>query len=200
MKWVRAYVSFRFALLRCASGLGKTIQVISFFAHLKEKGGLGPHLVVVPCVLCCVYCLVLLTSRFRSSTLENWCREFARFAPSISIQTYYAGKEERSALRQTLVETQRRHSKSGAGWEVLITTYQLAQGDERDRKFFRRIEWDVSSDVLDSLPTVIEPFLFAEHRFRRGSFPEKLSVTAVSGVIEVRGQVASSPYRYPATK
>ncbi|KAL4078452.1 SNF2 family N-terminal domain-containing protein [Scleroderma yunnanense] len=106
-------------------GLGKTIQVISFFAHLKEKGGLGPHLVVVP-----------------SSTLENWCREFARFAPSISIQTYYAGKEERPALRQTLFETQRRHSKNGAGWEVLITTYTLAQGDEKDRKFFRRIEWD----------------------------------------------------------
>ena len=29
-------------------GLGKTIQVISFFAHLKEKGSKGPHLVVVP--------------------------------------------------------------------------------------------------------------------------------------------------------
>lgn len=30
------------------------------------------------------------------------------------------------------------------GWEVLITTYNLAQGDERDKKFFRKIEWDVS--------------------------------------------------------
>lgn len=29
------------------------------------------------------------------------------------------------------------------GWEVLITTYNLAQGDEKDRKFFRRIPWDV---------------------------------------------------------
>ncbi|PFH51523.1 hypothetical protein AMATHDRAFT_58959 [Amanita thiersii Skay4041] len=106
-------------------GLGKTIQVISFFAHLKEKGNRGPHLVVVP-----------------SSTLENWCREFARFAPSISVQTYYAGKEERVHLRQTLLDSQLSNSKSGDGWEVLITTYNLAQGDERDRKFFRRIEWD----------------------------------------------------------
>ncbi|KAF8554163.1 hypothetical protein OG21DRAFT_1497199 [Imleria badia] len=105
-------------------GLGKTIQVISFFAHLKERGNIGPHLVVVP-----------------SSTLENWCREFARFAPSISIQTYYAGKEERPALRQTLIDTQRRPGKND-GWEVLITTYNLAQGDEKDRKFFRRVEWD----------------------------------------------------------
>ncbi|KAG9316574.1 hypothetical protein JVU11DRAFT_2627 [Chiua virens] len=106
-------------------GLGKTIQVISFFAHLKERGSAGPHLVIVP-----------------SSTLENWCREFARFAPSISIQTYYAGKEERPTLRQTLLDTQCRHSKNENGWEVLITTYNLAQGDDKDRRFFRRIEWD----------------------------------------------------------
>lgn len=82
---------------------------------------------------------------YRSSTLENWCREFARFAPSISIQTYYAGKEERPALRQTLIDTQHRHGKNDNGWEVLITTYNLAQGDDKDRKFFRRVEWDVST-------------------------------------------------------
>ncbi|KAG5648487.1 hypothetical protein DXG03_003098 [Asterophora parasitica] len=106
-------------------GLGKTIQVISFLAFLKEKGNRGPHLVVVP-----------------SSTLENWCREFARFAPSIAVQTYYAGKEERAELRLTLHDTQRCKSTTDEGWEVLITTYNLAQGDDRDRKFFRRIEWD----------------------------------------------------------
>ena len=31
-------------------GLGKTVQVISFFAHLKERGRNGPHLIVVPYV------------------------------------------------------------------------------------------------------------------------------------------------------
>ena len=36
--------------LICHSGLGKTIQVISFFAYLKEQGNKGPHLIVVPCV------------------------------------------------------------------------------------------------------------------------------------------------------
>ncbi|KAJ7901892.1 SNF2 family N-terminal domain-containing protein [Mycena olivaceomarginata] len=106
-------------------GLGKTIQVISFFAHLKAQGNKGPHLVVVP-----------------SSTLENWCREFARFAPSIAVQTYYAGKEERVELRQMLVDTQRCKSQNDNGWDVLITTYNLAQGDDRDRKFFRKVEWD----------------------------------------------------------
>ncbi|KAK7057137.1 ATP-dependent helicase fft2 [Favolaschia claudopus] len=106
-------------------GLGKTVQVISFFAHLKSQGNKGPHLVIVP-----------------SSTLENWCREFARFAPSLAVQTYYAGKEERAELRQMLLDTQRCTSQDDEGWDVLITTYNLAQGDDRDRKFFRKIEWD----------------------------------------------------------
>ncbi|KAJ3533274.1 hypothetical protein NM688_g7306 [Phlebia brevispora] len=105
------------------AGLGKTVQVISFFAHLKEKGSAGPHLVVVP-----------------SSTLENWLREFKRFAPDIAVRAYYADKNNRSALRQELIETQRKHDEEG--WEVLVTTYNLAQGDEKDRKFFRKMEWE----------------------------------------------------------
>jgi SWI/SNF-related matrix-associated actin-dependent regulator 1 of chromatin subfamily A len=32
------------------SGLGKTIQVIAFLAHIKEEDFLGPHLIIVPCV------------------------------------------------------------------------------------------------------------------------------------------------------
>ncbi|EKM54402.1 uncharacterized protein PHACADRAFT_97789 [Phanerochaete carnosa HHB-10118-sp] len=105
-------------------GLGKTVQVISFFAYLKDKGNKGPHLIVVP-----------------SSTLENWLREFQRFAPSINVRAYYAGKEERPLLRQELLDTRRKKANED-GWEILITTYNLAQGDEKDRKFFRRIEWD----------------------------------------------------------
>ena len=35
-------------LMLRAQGLGKTVQVISFFAHLKERGRNGPHLIVVP--------------------------------------------------------------------------------------------------------------------------------------------------------
>lgn len=51
-------------------------------------------------------------------------------------------------LRQSLLDTQRCESKDGKGWDVLITTYNLAQGDDRDRKFFRRIEWDVRMVLL----------------------------------------------------
>ncbi|KAI0743919.1 SNF2 family N-terminal domain-containing protein [Daedaleopsis nitida] len=105
-------------------GLGKTVQVISFFAHLKERGRDGPHLIVVP-----------------SSTLENWCREFQKFAgDNINVETYYADKNDRPKLRDMLNNSV--VTKKAGGWNVLITTYNLAQGDDHDRKFFRRIEWD----------------------------------------------------------
>ncbi|KAI8993112.1 SNF2 family N-terminal domain-containing protein [Trametes punicea] len=105
-------------------GLGKTVQVISFFAHLKERGREGPHLIVVP-----------------SSTLENWCREFQKFAgDNIVVETYYADKNDRPKLRDMLNNTVA--TRKSGGWNVLITTYNLAQGDDHDRKFFRRIEWD----------------------------------------------------------
>ncbi|KAF7288692.1 SNF2 family DNA-dependent ATPase [Mycena chlorophos] len=120
------YTQNHSCILADEMGLGKTIQVISFFAHLKAQGGRGPHLIIVP-----------------SSTLENWCREFARFAPSISIQTYYANKAERPELRDNLKNTMRATSPSDEGWEVLITTYALScSTDEDDRRFFRRIKWD----------------------------------------------------------
>ncbi|GAW05190.1 snf2 family dna-dependent atpase [Lentinula edodes] len=126
LNWLHLLYRSNFScILADEMGLGKTVQVISFLALLRERGNKGPHLIVVP-----------------SSTLENWCREFARFASSVSVQVYYGGKNERVELRQTLLDTRR--SMTGSeddGWDVLITTYNLAQGDS-DRKFFRRIEWD----------------------------------------------------------
>lgn len=41
----------RVLIILCGLGLGKTIQVIAFLCALKEKGGKGPHLIVVPYVL-----------------------------------------------------------------------------------------------------------------------------------------------------
>jgi SWI/SNF-related matrix-associated actin-dependent regulator 1 of chromatin subfamily A len=124
--------------------LGKTVQVISFLAALKERGHRGPHLIVVPSVFT-IRCNRTITDDIaRSSTLENWCREFEKFAPTISVQTYYGLKEDRPFLRDTLNKTKAKDFKDGSGWEVLITTYNLAAGDDRDRKFFRKIDWDVS--------------------------------------------------------
>lgn len=53
-------------------GLGKTCQVIALISHLVETGVNGPHLVVCP-----------------GSTLENWLREFPKFAPKLAVEPYY---------------------------------------------------------------------------------------------------------------
>ena len=79
--------------------------------------------------------------------MENWCREFQKFAgDNINVETYYADKADRPRLREMLNSTV--VTKKPGGWNVLITTYNLAQGDDHDRKFFRKIEWDVSVDIV----------------------------------------------------
>ncbi|KAG8751888.1 hypothetical protein FRC12_012223 [Ceratobasidium sp. 428] len=128
-------------------GLGKTCQVVAFLAYLRggagQEGdeedvidverGRGVHLVIVP-----------------SSTLENWAREFAKFAPSIRVATYYGSQKDRAGFRDEYKRAVRRAERMGVdkdqvdpGWDVLITTYQLAQGAELDRKFLSKsVKWE----------------------------------------------------------
>ncbi|TIC09225.1 hypothetical protein E3Q14_03476 [Wallemia mellicola] len=98
-------------------GLGKTLQVIVFIASLKHTQQPGPNLIVVP-----------------SSTLENWLREFSRFAPSLIVKSYYGDQHERSILRDDLLPSRNE-------MDVLITTYNLAQGSPQDRKFLRKMKF-----------------------------------------------------------
>lgn len=88
-------------------GLGKTLQVISFLSHQLEKGNHGPHLVVVP-----------------TSTLENWLREFKRFAPAINCEPY-SGKQSERTERQTEMEDYMA-DETNTPIHVIVTTYQLA--------------------------------------------------------------------------
>lgn len=137
----------------------------------------------------------LIPSR-RSSTLENWCREFERFVPSISIQTYYADKDDRPLLRETLLET--RLGKGRQPWEVLITTYNLAVGDERDRKFFRKIDWNVRFVLI----IVFTPtnFFILDVCIRRRSCPQELSVAEVYGTHALRRQVEAPVDRHSTSE
>ncbi|KAG8689595.1 hypothetical protein FRC11_001726 [Ceratobasidium sp. 423] len=85
-----------------------------------------------------------------SSTLENWAREFAKFAPSIRVATYYGNQKDRAGFRDDYKRAVRRAERMGVdkddadpGWDVLITTYQLAQGAEPDRKFLSKsVKWE----------------------------------------------------------
>lgn len=94
-------------------GLGKTCQVISFLAYLQQQNVDGVHLVIVP-----------------GSTLENWLREFAHFAPELRVVPYYGSQKERGELQYT-IEAER------DSIDVIVTTYDMAVSDD-DNKFLRK--------------------------------------------------------------
>ncbi|KAI8350074.1 SNF2 family N-terminal domain-containing protein [Mortierella sp. GBAus27b] len=94
-------------------GLGKTAQVIAFLAHLHEKGERGRFLVIVP-----------------ASTLSNWLREFEKFCPMLRVKSYYGSQAEREELRDQLEEDR--------SYNVLVTTYAMATGNNSERKFLNR--------------------------------------------------------------
>jgi SWI/SNF-related matrix-associated actin-dependent regulator 1 of chromatin subfamily A len=79
----------------------------------------------------------------RTSTLDNWVREFKRFAPSITIAKYHGSREKRHSQRQSIRQCQASTSRTGVGWEVLITTYSVAQGESFDKQFLRSVQWNV---------------------------------------------------------
>lgn len=120
MKWVCAII-IAFIItadISSSSGLGKTCQVVAFFAHLLLTGEKGPHLVVVP-----------------ASTLENWLREFKTFCPDLIVEPYYGSQKERAEIRQTLYRN--------PGFHVIVTTYNLATGDRFDRGFLKDMKFNV---------------------------------------------------------
>ena len=94
-------------------GLGKTCQVIAFLAYLQQKRVDGMHLVIVP-----------------GSTLENWLREFAHFAPELNVVPYYGSQAERPEL-------QFRIEQGFDTIDVIVTTYDMAVKPD-DNKFLRK--------------------------------------------------------------
>ncbi|KAI4379873.1 hypothetical protein MLD38_006115 [Melastoma candidum] len=101
-------------------GLGKTIQSIAFLASLYEEG-LYPFLVVAPL-----------------STLRNWEREFATWAPQMNVVMYVGNAQARTVIRdyefyfpkskkinkksnQIIAETMQERTK----FDVLLTSYEM---------------------------------------------------------------------------
>ncbi|KAJ8544799.1 hypothetical protein K7X08_017382 [Anisodus acutangulus] len=98
-------------------GLGKTIQTISFLAHLKGNGLDGPYLVIAPL-----------------STLSNWVNEIERFVPSINAIIYHGDKKQRDEIR-------RKHMPRTIGpkFPIVVTSYEIAMIDAK--KFLRHYNW-----------------------------------------------------------
>lgn len=112
LEWLIAlYENGLNGILADEMGLGKTLQCIALIAYLLENGVKGPFLVVAPL-----------------STVPNWCREFARFAPKIKVLQYTGSKDYR-----------KRFSFGKAlKAQVVVTSYDLVIKDIRK---FQRPKW-----------------------------------------------------------
>ncbi|XP_054851977.1 E1A-binding protein p400 isoform X2 [Eublepharis macularius] len=101
-------------ILADEAGLGKTVQVIAFFAHLAcNEGDWGPHLVVV-----------------RSCNILKWELELKRWCPGLKILLYIGSQRELRAKRQEWLEPN--------NFNICITSYkQLFKGHQA----FMKMRW-----------------------------------------------------------
>ncbi|XP_053938233.1 E1A-binding protein p400 isoform X14 [Cuculus canorus] len=101
-------------ILADEAGLGKTVQIIAFFAHLAcNEGNWGPHLVVV-----------------RSCNILKWELELKRWCPGLKILLYFGSQRELRAKRQEWAEPN--------SFNVCITSYkQLFKGHTA----FMKMRW-----------------------------------------------------------
>ncbi|CAH1442278.1 unnamed protein product [Lactuca virosa] len=117
-------------------GLGKTIQSIAFLASLYEEN-VSPHLVVAPL-----------------STLRNWEREFATWAPHMNVVMYVGTAAARAVIREYEFYFPKSHKKdkkkkSSHGsnenkqarikFDVLLTSYEMINIDNGSLK---SISWE----------------------------------------------------------
>ncbi|CAH2061075.1 unnamed protein product [Thlaspi arvense] len=117
-------------------GLGKTIQSIALLASLFEEN-LIPHLVIAPL-----------------STLRNWEREFAAWAPQMNVVMYFGTSPARAVIREHEFYFPKGHKKikkkkSGQisseskqkriKFDVLLTSYEMIN---LDTAVLKPIKWE----------------------------------------------------------
>ncbi|GAB2275370.1 hypothetical protein Dimus_010129 [Dionaea muscipula] len=116
-------------------GLGKTIQSIAFLASLFEES-VSAHLVVAPL-----------------STLRNWEREFATWAPQMNVVMYVGSAQARAVIREYEFyypkSSMKSKKKSGQivhqskqdriKFDVLLTSYEMINLDSLSLK---PIKWE----------------------------------------------------------
>ncbi|XP_070819782.1 SWI/SNF-related matrix-associated actin-dependent regulator of chromatin subfamily A containing DEAD/H box 1A [Chaetodon trifascialis] len=116
LKWLLLLHEHKLSgILADEMGLGKTIQAIAFLSQLYQNGIEGPHLITVP-----------------SSTLDNWVRELKLWCPSLKVLVYYGSMEDRRYLRHDILS-------GDVDFNVIVTTYNLAIGNDYDRSLFRKL-------------------------------------------------------------
>ena len=129
-------------------GLGKTVQTIGLLT-LIYPGEKSPTLIIMP-----------------RSLLFNWQNELERFAPQLSVYTYYAGERDLEAAMKC---------------QVILTTYALVRNDiDRLRhSHFNTIILDESQNIKNTAAqTTQSTFLLkADHRLALSGTPIENNLT-----------------------
>jgi len=121
LRWLNAIVSENLGgILADEMGLGKTLQIIATMLCNKISG--EPNLVIA-----------------RSTLLENWKREFNKFAPSVKILVHHG--PDRTGLYKTFFD-----------YDVIITSYGSIL---RDLPVFKMLKWNIVS--LDEAQDIKNP-------------------------------------------
>jgi chromodomain-helicase-DNA-binding protein 4 len=119
-----------------AQGLGKTVQAIAHLASVNERARaegapILPHMVVAPL-----------------STLRNWEREFAAWAPHMNVVMMVGSMQGRQVIREheLFAPASAGGSKKGGGgrdavqFHVLLTSYEMAIAESA---LLHALSWDV---------------------------------------------------------
>eukprot|EP00892_Ulva_mutabilis_P003926 jgi/Ulvmu1/1905/UM012_0064.1 len=95
-------------------GLGKTVQTIAMIASLREQGTPEPHLIVVPL-----------------STLPNWERELAKWAPQVYVVVIKGNASARATAKKydcfmpdSDASGRKRARPAGRRFSVMLATYE----------------------------------------------------------------------------
>ena len=149
IKWIKyLYDNNLGGCLADDMGLGKTVQTIGVLTLIypKEK---KPTLIVMP-----------------RSLLFNWQNELQKFAPQLSVYTYYAGE---------------RDMKAAMKHQVILTTYAVVRNDIKlfSKKHFHYTILDESQNIknMTTQTTQAALLLHADHRLALSGTPVENNLT-----------------------
>ena len=124
LRWLSARANAGLGgILADEMGLGKTLQIMALIVQRRsERVDVGPALVIVPATL-----------------MENWSREFAKFAPTLRVYRHSGGGRTRRPSEL-------------AKPDVVLTTYETAVIDQ---PALEQVTWDLV--VVDEAQAIKNP-------------------------------------------
>jgi len=160
-KWMKTLTHYGLGgILADDMGLGKTLQVITLLQYDKDLYGHRPSLVVVP-----------------TSLIYNWCSEFHKFAPNMTVTAIVGNKSERQEL-----------IRQGMASDIVVTSYALIRRDIEDYKDcnFRYCILDEAQHIKNPLSQAAKAVkqINSEHRLALTGTPMENNLTELWSVVD----------------